>query len=333
MHIHHLDTWRHGHDFVDLEANAANERRTLYVVALTAVMMVVEIAAGWLFNSMALLADGWHMATHAGALGISVFAYRYARRHVADRQFSFGVGKVEVLGGYTSAVILAIVALLMAWESAERLVTPRAISFDEAILVAVVGLVVNLVSAWILNGGAAHHHHHVGHHHHHSHDHDHHHGHQDDNLRAAYLHVLADALTSVLAIVALVSGKLLGWIWMDAAMGIVGAVVIARWAFGLLRDTSRVLLDSAVDTAATDKVRAVIEADSDNRVVDLHLWRVGPEQYGAIISLVTHFPKPVEHYKALLADFDELGHVTVEVNVCTDTPCLPDTPPAKTAVS
>ncbi|MCW2307803.1 CDF family Co(II)/Ni(II) efflux transporter DmeF [Rhodobium gokarnense] len=328
MHIHQLDTWRHGHTFIDLEASRANERRTLYVVVLTATMMVVEIAAGWAFNSMALLADGWHMATHAGALGISVFAYRYARSHVADRRFTFGVGKVEVLGGYTSAIVLGIVALLMVWESALRLIEPRAISFDEAIAVAVLGLIVNLASAWILHGGDGHHHHHghAAHHHHHDHDHDddHHHDHgKDHNLRAAYLHVLADALTSILAIVALVCGKLWGWNWMDAAMGIVGAVVISRWAFGLLTDTGAILLDSAVDGGKADRVRGLIEADADNRIVDLHLWRVGPEGFGAIVSLVTHYPRPPEHYRELLSEMTDLVHVTIEVNVCTDAPCLP----------
>jgi len=322
MHIHKLDTWRHGHIFFDLEVSRANERRTLLVVVLTAATMVVEIAAGWWFNSMALLADGWHMATHAGALGIAVFAYRYQRRHAADPRFTFGAGMVETLGGFTSAVILGVVVVLMIWESGERLVRPLAISFDEAMAVAVLGLAVNLISAWILGAGHAH-----GHHHGHDHDHGHHrgpkHGH-DHNLRAAYLHVLADALTSVLAIVALLCGKLLGWIWMDAAMGIVGALVISRWAYGLLKDSGRVLLDSAVSDDTADAVRRAIEDDSDNRVVDLHLWRVGPQHLGAIVSLVTHYPRPVEHYKALLAPFRDLAHVTVEVNVCADEPCLPE---------
>ncbi|OHC73817.1 MAG: cation transporter [Rhodospirillales bacterium RIFCSPLOWO2_12_FULL_58_28] len=312
MHIHQLDTWRHGHTFIDLEVNQANERRTLYVVMLTAVMMVAEIVAGWMFNSMALLADGWHMATHAGALGIAVFAYRYARRHMADRRFTFGVGKVEILGGFTSAMVLGMVALLIAWESANRLVNPLSISFDEAMIVAMIGLMVNLVSARLLRGD-------------HGHDHSPHHdgGRQDHNLRAAYLHVLADALTSMLAIVALLCGKMFGWIWLDAATGIVGAVVIGRWAIVLLHDTGRILLDSAVDNEKSQKLRQAIEDDSDNRIVDLHIWRIGPQRLGAIISLVTHYPKPPEHYKALLGHMGELAHVTVEVNVCDDDPCLP----------
>jgi cation diffusion facilitator family transporter len=326
MHIHQLDTWRHGHRFLDLDVSQANERRTLYVVILTAVMMVAEITAGWMYNSMALLADGWHMATHAGALGIAVFAYRYARRHMADRRFTFGVGKVEVLGGFTSAVVLGVVALLMIWESAERLVEPLPISFDEAMIVAVLGLMVNLASAWLLHGGQGHGHGHGGHGHSHAHDHhhDHHHGeHRDHNLRAAYLHVLADALTSVLAIVALLCGKMFGWIWMDAAMGIVGAVVISKWAVGLLRDTGRILLDSEVGEEKIATVHQAIEGDADNRVVDLHLWRIGPQHLGAIISLVTHYPRPAGHYKALLAHMGELAHVTVEVIACEDEPCLP----------
>ncbi|MCC2113689.1 MAG: CDF family Co(II)/Ni(II) efflux transporter DmeF [Hyphomicrobiales bacterium] len=316
MHIHQLDKWRHDHDFLDLEVNLANERRTLYVVLLTAVMMVAEIAAGIAYNSMALLADGWHMATHAGALGIAVFAYRYARRHVSDRRFTFGVGKVELLGGYTSAIILGIVALLMAWESFGRLIDPLAISFDQAMLVAVIGLVVNILSAWLL---------HDGHDHHHGHGHDHH-DHTDHRLRGAYLHVIADALTSVLAIAALLCGKLFGWIWMDAAMGIVGALVISKWAIGLLRDTGRILLDSEIDENKAAQVRKVIEADSDNRVVDLHLWRVGSQQFGAIVSLVTHYPQSPEHYKRLLAEMPDIVHVTVEVNACAGEPCLPANP-------
>jgi len=323
MHIHKLDTWRHGHIFFDLEVSRANERRTLLVVLLTAATMVVEITAGWWFNSMALLADGWHMATHAGALGIAVFVYRYQRRHADNPRFTFGAGKVETLGGFTSAVILGVVAILMIWESGERLIEPLTISFDEAMAVAVLGLAVNLISAWILGAGHAHGHQH-GHDHDHGHDHGHQHGHHHDhNLRAAYLHVLADALTSVLAIVALLCGKMFGWVWMDAAMGIVGALIISRWAYGLLRDSGRVLLDSAVSDDTAEAVRRAIEDDSDNRVVDLHLWRVGPKHLGAIVSLVTHYPRPPEHYKALLAPFRDLAHVTVEVNVCADEPCLP----------
>lgn len=319
MHIHQLEKWRHDHDFINREANVANERRTLYVVLLTSVMMVIEVAAGLIFNSMALLADGWHMATHAGALGIAVFAYRYARYHSNDKRFTFGVGKVELLGGYTSAIILGVVALLMIWESFNRLLDPLTISFDQAMIVAVIGLAVNLVSAWLLHGGHGH-----GHGHHHDHgSHHHHHAHTDHNLRGAYLHVLADALTSVLAILALLCGKLLGWIWMDAAMGIVGALVISRWAISLLRDTGRILLDSEIEEEKFEQVRELVEADADNRVVDLHLWRMGSQHIGAIVALVTHYPQLPEHYKRLLSSMPEIAHMTVEVNVCQDEPCIP----------
>ena len=321
MHIHQLDTWRHGHTFLDLAVSRDHERRSLQVVVLTASMMVIEIAAGWAFNSMALLADGWHMATHAGALAIAVFAYRYSRHHLNDRRFTFGVGKVGVLGGFASAVVLGVVALLMAAESSWRLVEPLSIAFEEAMVVAVLGLCVNLLSAWLLRGGPSHH----GHDHAHGPGHHHEH-HADHNLRAAYLHVLADALTSVLAIAALLCGMMFGWIWMDAAMGIVGAVVIGRWAVILLRDTGRVLLDCAVDDETTERVRRAIESDADNRIVDAHVWWIGPRHLGAIVSLVTHHPRPPEHYRALLGHMPELAHVTVEVHTCADEPCLPDAP-------
>ncbi len=337
MHIHQLDKWKHDHTFVDLKTSQANERRTLYVVLLTFVMMVVEIAAGMVFNSMALLADGWHMASHAGALGLSVFAYRYARKHANDRSFTFGVGKVEILGGYTSAVILGVVALLMAWESIDRLLNPLAIAFEEAMIIASIGLVVNLVSAFLLHGDDAHHHHHHGHshgHHHHghahghAHDHDHHshdHDHKatDHNLRAAYLHVLADALTSVLAIAALLMGKFFGWNWMDAIMGIVGAIVISKWAYGLLIDTGAILLDRGQAPHMEAELKSRIEADADNRIVDMHIWHVGNGKHSAILSLVTHYPRGAEHYRNLVKDVKGLAHVTVETNVCNDKACIP----------
>ncbi len=312
MHIHSLDDWRHEHVFIDKD-QARGERRAYWVIALTVVMMTVEITSGWLFNSMALLADGWHMASHAAALCITVFAYRYARRHLHNKGYTFGTGKVGVLGGFTSAVVLGVVALMMVWESVQRFFQPLDIAFDEAIAVAALGLCVNLLSAWLLhqNGG-----------------HDHHHGHgharhgQDHNLRAAFLHVLADALTSVLAIVALLTGKTLGWAWMDPVMGIVGAAVIGHWTWGLLRDTGRILLDGSVHEDVEADIRKTIEADADNRVTDLHVWRVGNEHLAAIISVVTHFPRSAEHYKALLADRNDLAHVTVEVAHCTSEPCI-----------
>jgi len=310
MHVHNIDRWTHDHRF-DLDA-ARGERNTLRVIALTIVMMVIEIFAGALFGSMALIADGWHMGTHAAALCITVFAYRYARRHAENPIYSFGTGKVGALGGFASAVVLGVVALLMVFESVQRFFEPLAIRLDEAIFVAVLGLIVNLVSAYILQSGGDGHDH--GHGHAHRHDH---------NLRAAYLHVVADALTSFLAIFALFAGKLLGWVWMDPAMGIVGAIVITRWSVGLLRDSSSVLLDSDVPEEMLAQVRTAIESDADNRVTDLHLWRVGAGQISAIVSLVTHYPKPPEHYKELLTAFEELAHVTVEVNEGPGEPCLP----------
>jgi cation diffusion facilitator family transporter len=312
MHIDSLDQWKHNHDFnID---TTEGERRTRLVVILTACMMVIEITAGYLFGSMALLADGWHMGTHVAALAISLFAYRYARQHADNPIYSFGTGKVSALGGYASAIALAVVALLMGFESIHRLLFPETIQFDQAILVAIIGLVVNLVSAWLLHGGATHDHHHHdaahGHHHHH-----------DHNLRAAYLHVIADALTSLLAIIALVAGKYFGWLWMDACMGLVGAALITRWGYGLLRETSGVLLDSAPNDETLQRIERAIQSDADNRVTDLHVWRLGPKSYGVIISLVTHQPRDPQHYKGLLKDFAQLHHVTIEVNHCQHEPC------------
>lgn len=308
MPPHTLDQWRHDHDFHI--HSRQGEQRTRYVVLLTAVMMVVEIATGYLYGSMALLADGWHMGTHVAALSISLFAYRYARRHAQNPYFSFGTGKVGSLGGFASAVALAIVALLMGLESVERLLSPQSIRFNEAILVACIGLVVNLMSAWLLHGAHDHPPHaHSGHHHH------------DHNLQAAYLHVLADALTSVLAIVALLCGKALGWIWMDALMGIVGAIVISRWSFGLIRESSSVLLDGQVNSELAHAIQQAIEADADNQISDLHLWRLGANQFAVIISLVTHQPRDPAHYKALLSDLEGLVHTTVEVNSCREDSC------------
>ena len=314
MHIHSLERWRHDHNFnVD---TSEGERRTRLVVLLTAVMMVVEIAAGYLFGSMALLADGWHMGTHVAALAISLFAYRYARQNAENPRFSFGTGKVTALGGFASAISLAMVALLMGVESVERLIAPETIRFNQAILVAVVGLAVNLLSAWLLHGGAAaHHHHHDDHHHGHPH-------HHDQNLRAAYLHVIADALTSVLAIIALFAGKYFDWIWMDALMGIVGAVLITRWSIGLLKDTSAVLLDSVPSDEIGRRITDAIEGESDNRIVDLHIWQLGPGSYGVIVSLVTHEPRDPEHYKALIRHIHALGHVTIEVTGCEGEACI-----------
>ncbi|HDN26816.1 MAG TPA: cation transporter [Thioploca sp.] len=310
MHIHPLEQWTHTHKFnID---HTHGERKTKQVILLTAITMVVEIVAGSIYGSMALLADGWHMGTHVAALSITVFAYSYARRHANDTRYSFGTGKVGVLGGFASGVVLVVVALLMGIESLHRLVSPQPIQFNEAIVVAVLGFGVNLLSMFLLQGQ-----------HHHGHAHEHHH-HKDHNLRAAYLHVLTDALTSVLAIIALLAGKAFGWVWLDPIMGIVGAVLITRWSYGLLRDTSGILLDSQVDSATLSKVRSAIEADADNQVADLHIWRIAPQHSAAIISIVTHHPQSPEHYKKLLADFGELTHVTIEACPCTDKHCIID---------
>ncbi len=375
MHIHTLDQWQHSHNFaVDYQAA---EKITKLVLLLTAITMVAEIIAGSLFGSMALLADGWHMATHVAAFGITVFAYHYARSHANNPRYTFGTGKVTVLGGFTSAIALAVIALVMALESVGRWFQPHQIQFNEAIWVAVLGLAVNLLSAVLLNG---HSHHGHGHDHGHSHSHDdheyeyhheydshsheyhsddshthdyhgdhrrqtqgaiadHHSGihqdthdgrvstlanntapqaHRDHNLQAAYMHVLADALTSVLAIAALVAGKLWGWVWMDAAMGVVGAVVIARWAYGLVKETGVILLDGTTDKQIKLAIAHAIEQGGDERITDLHVWNLSQDHLAATIALVTHHPQPPEHYRQRLSHIESLAHVLVEVNLCHD---------------
>ena len=305
----------HHHVFLGAE-HQRNERRVWLVIALTASMMVAEILAGKLYGSMALVADGWHMSTHAGAMLITALAYGYARRHAANPRFSFGTGKMGDLAGFASAVVLAIVALLIAWESFLRLTNPVPIRFEQAIAVAVIGLVVNLVSARLLHGGQGHHHHghDHGHDHHHA-DHDHAHGHygHDNNLRAAYLHVLADALTSVLAIAALLVGRSYGWLWADPAMGVVGALVIARWSWGLIRDAGGVLLDAPAEGPQVRQEIEDILAATGDTLKDLHVWQVGPGHFAAIVSVASATPQPAQHYKALLLPVHELSHVTVEV--------------------
>lgn len=299
------------HDHVFLGANQErNERRVWLVIALTVSMMVVEITAGHWFGSMALIADGWHMSTHAAAMLIAVLAYRFARKNANNRTFTFGTGKVGDLAGFASAVILALIAVLIGWESFQRLVEPVPISFDQAIMVAVIGLVVNLLSAWLLRDDHDHHHHGHGHHHH-----AHHHGQgQDNNLRAAYLHVLADALTSVLAIVALLLGRVYGWFWADPVMGIVGALVISRWSWGLIKDAGGVLLDRVPDGGHIEaEVRQVIESSTD-RVTDLHIWQVGPGHYSVIASIASDAPRAVSEYKAKLDHIKHVSHTTVEVH-------------------
>ena len=317
MRTHDIESWRHRHDFSAVDVHG--ERKTARVAVLTAVTMVAEVIAGLMFRSMALLADGWHMATHVAAFGITLFAYRYARAQADNPQFTFGTGKVSVLAGFASAIALAAVALFMIMESAARLFEPQSIRFNEAMIVAIVGLLVNLVSGLILRDGA--------------HDHGHEHGQAcevdprghsmegDLNLRAAYLHVLADALTSVLAIVALAAGKYLGWVWMDPLMGVAGAAVIARWSYGLVRDTSRILLDSSADEETRAAIKAAIEMDADSRVADLHVWHVGPYALSAAVSVVADNPQTPEAYKQMLCGVPQLTHVTVEVNQCHAAAC------------
>jgi len=316
-----LATLGHGHTF-ETDRPVEGERRTRWVVGITVTMMVAEIGAGSLFKSMALLADGWHMGTHAAALGVAAFAYAYARRHAADPRYSFGTGKVGALGGFASAVGLAVVSLLVLAESASRLASPVAIAFDEAIAVAFVGLLVNLLCAGLLKGEEHRHDPAHGHGHGPAHDleggrgHAHVDGgraHRDHNLRAAYIHVLADALTSVFALVALGTGKVLGWTWMDPVMGIVGALVIARWSFGLLRDTSAVLLDAEVGAALRDAIRAAVEVAGD-RVTDLHVWRVGPRHHAAIVAVASTAGATARAIKERLRPFPDLAHLTVEVH-------------------
>ncbi|MBI5064492.1 MAG: CDF family Co(II)/Ni(II) efflux transporter DmeF [Desulfatitalea sp.] len=318
MHIHSMDRWKHPHEF-ELHDRSA-ESKVLWVVGLTVITMALEIITGMLFGSMALLADGWHMGTHAAALGITAVAYYFARTYARDQRFTFGTGKIGVLGGFSSAVILAVVAFLMALESVQRLFNPQSIRFNEALMVAAIGLGVNLASALLLQ---AHHHHGQKDDANHDHEHAHHHHHHDHNMRSAYLHVLADAVTSVLAIVALTAGKIWNWIWLDALMGIVGAVIISKWAWGLLRDTAKILLDRDFDMHVVEHIYRLIESDADNRIADLHLWKIGANQLAGIISLVTHFPQPPDHYKQLLATLHDLVHVTVEVIQCDTEPCIP----------
>jgi cation diffusion facilitator family transporter len=293
------------HSHVFDQADPLAERNTRWAVVLTAIMMVAEIISGWLYNSMALLADGWHMSSHTLALGLSVAAYAAARRYAEHPRFAFGTWKVEVLGSYTSAIFLVGIAGLMLYQSVERLITPTPIHYDGAILVAILGLLVNLVCAWLLKGN--HHHHdeeHQGHSHHH-----------DLNLRAAYLHVLTDALTSLLAIIALFAGKLWGASWLDPIMGVTGSALIVIWAFGLIRDTGNVLLDAEMDKPITHKIKEHLCAVTfDFHVTDLHLWRVGKQHYACILSVSATKTITPDQVKDWLKEIEELVHVTVEVN-------------------
>ncbi len=318
MHSHKDSPWTHDHRFNT--SSGAAERGTRLVMWITALAMVVEIVAGWHFNSMALLADGWHMSSHTLAIGLSAFAYGAARRYANDPRFAFGTWKIEILGGFASAIFLLGVAAMMVYGSVERLFSAQPIRYQEAILVAILGLVVNVVCALIL--GHAHDHHHGDEHHHHHH-------HEDLNLKSAYIHVIADAATSVLAIVALVGGWLYGWDWLDPVMGIVGAVLVAVWAKNLLVDTGKVLLDREMDHPVVDEIREAVETGpeaGETRVVDLHVWRVGKNAYACALGIVTHDvklnPEQVRHQ---LAVHEEIVHATIEIHQCG---CGDQPPPA-----
>jgi len=311
----------HSHVFLGPD-HARAERRTWAVIILCTVMMVAEIIGGALFGSLALIADGLHMSTHAGALLLAALAYTFARKYAGDSSFTFGTGKFGDLAGYSSAIVLAMIALLIGYEAISRFLDPVPIAFNEAIPIAVLGLFVNIASAWLLAGGHDHGHggaHDHGHSHGHDHDHDHHnHGHadnkhhRDNNMRAAVIHVMADAAVSVLVIAGLLLARMFGWLWMDPLAGFIGAIVIASWSVGLIRDTGAILLDRTPDPGMADKVRLAIESEGD-RVTDLHLWRLGPGHIGAIVSVATSQRREAPHYRQRLAKFTHLSHVTVEV--------------------
>ena len=307
---------------VSSEINASNERRTLLVVLLTGVTMAVEIIAGHLTGSMALLADGWHMGTHAFALGISYVAYLLARKHKHSEIFTFGTGKFGVLAGYTSALFLAVAAIWMMAESVNRMINPVQIAFTEAIWVTLVGLTVNLASVLILHQGDDHHHDHLhDHDHSHSHKHSHKNGEDDHNYRAAYLHVIADTLTSVFALVALLGGRYLGLTFLDPVMGIVGGILISRWAYLLIKTTGLILLDGGVDHSIKDDVLKLVEDDNESKVADLHVWRVGSKDVALIVSVVTGAKRKAEEYRTRLKALPNLAHVSIEVHPCDDPNC------------
>jgi len=311
MHTHSLERWQHGHVFLGAKHDR-HERRTWFVVALTTAMMVAEIIGGTIFGSMAVVADGWHMSTHAGALAIAALAYRFARHHARDPRFSFGTGKMGELAAFTSAVILALIATVIGYEAAMRLYAPMPINFYQATWLAVAALLVNLASAALLFDD--------NHHDNQPHDRDHVHerrGHHDSNIRAAYIHVLADALTSVLAIIALLTGRFYGWVFMDPAMALVGVCVILSWSFGLVRSAGTVLLDMVPDRHLAGLIRKRLEL-GDDRVSDLHLWRLGPGHVGVIAAVVSDEPRAPSAYKARLEGIEGLSHVTIEVHTCEE---------------
>jgi cation diffusion facilitator family transporter len=307
--------WEPSHDYRPLETTA--ERQAWRVAALTGATMLVEIVAGYAFNSMALLADGWHMASHMLAIGLTALAYLLARRYADDPRFAFGTWKVEVLAGFASSLLLLVVVAMLAFESLWRLWQPQAVAFDMALWVAVVGLLVNLLSAWMLRDPHQHSHGHAHAHGAHAHAHAAPAAGKDLNRHAAFVHVLADALTSVGAIVALLGGLLFGWSWLDPLMGVIGALIIAVWAKGLLLETAKVLLDREMDSPVVERVRTALAQEADTELADLHLWRVGRGQFACIVSVVTHGSATADRYKARLAGIDELVHVTVEVNCCS----------------
>lgn len=335
MHSHSVESWQHPHVFLGAKHDR-HERRTWFVVALTAAMMVAEIVGGTFYGSMAVVADGWHMSTHAGALGIAALAYRFARRHARDARFTFGTGKVGELAAFSSAIILALIAAAIGYESVLRLYEPVAIHFEEATWIAVVGLGVNLASVWFLFDSDHHHAQHaaagdhVDHAHAHAQDHDHDHDHShdhglhhhqphghDSNLRAAYMHVLADAMTSVLAIAGLLAGRFYGLVWMDSLMALIGVAVILSWSIGLVRSSATVLLDMVPDRRLAVHIRKKLEIEGD-RVSDLHLWRLGPGHVGVIASVVSDRPQPPSVYKERLEGLTGLSHITIEVHACAD---------------
>src|ERR1700744_60802 len=300
----------HDHLFLGPD-HARAERRTWAVIILCVVMMIAEIVGGAMFGSLALIADGLHMSTHAGALLLAALAYSFARKYATDPNFTFGTGKFGDLAGYSSAIVLAMIALLIGYEAVLRLLDPVPIAFNEAIPIAALGLVVNIASAWLLAGGHSH-----GHDHHGDHNHAHHHAegahHRDNNMRAAIVHVAADAAVSALVIAGLLLARAFGWLWVDPLAGLIGALVIASWSIGLLRDTGAILLDRTPDTRLAENVKTVVESAGD-RVTDLHLWRLGPGHLGAIVSIATAQPRQSAHYRQKLAQFPDLSHLTVEV--------------------
>ncbi len=316
MHTHSVEQFRHSHVFLG-EAHERNERKTWAVIAICTAMMVAEIVGGLWSGSVALIADGLHMSTHAGALLIAALAYTYSRHYAEDARLAFGTGKLGDLAAFTSAIALAMIALLIGYESVERMLYPVPIAFNQAIPIAVVGLGVNLLSAFLLRDENDYHHGHA--HDHGDEDQDHEHGsshvHRDHNLRAAFVHVMADAAVSVLVIVGLVTGRQFGWVWMDPLMGLIATVVILSWSWTLIRSAGAVLLDVCPDPTLSGKIAARLEQGSD-RVSDLHLWRLGPGHLAAVISLVTHEPRSPDQYKSLLSGLTGLSHVTIEVVTC-----------------